>query len=49
MHMFIYFEEGNGNPLQCSCLGNPMDREAWHTIVHGTARIGRNLATKPRP
>jgi len=20
---------GNGNPLQCSCLGNPMDREAW--------------------
>ena len=21
--------EGNGNPLQCSCLGNPMDREAW--------------------
>ena len=22
-------EEGNGNPLQCSCLGNPMDRGAW--------------------
>ena len=22
-------EEGNGNPLQSSCLGNPMDREAW--------------------
>ena len=21
--------EGNGNPLQCSCLENPMDREAW--------------------
>ena len=21
--------EGNGNPLQCSCLGNPMDRGAW--------------------
>ena len=22
--------EGKGNPLQYSCLGNPMDREAWH-------------------
>ena len=22
-------EEGNGNPFQCSCLGNPMDRGAW--------------------
>ena len=27
--------EGNGNPLQYSCLGNPMDREAWWAIVHG--------------
>ena len=25
--------EGNGNPLQCSCLGNPMDREVWWAIV----------------
>ena len=25
----------NGNPLQDSCLGNPMDREAWLAIVHG--------------
>ena len=25
--------EGNGNPLQCSCLGNPMDRGAWQPIV----------------
>ena len=25
---------GNGNPLQDSCLENPMDREAWQTIVH---------------
>ena len=24
--------EGNGNPLQCSCLRNPMDREAWQFI-----------------
>ena len=27
-------EGGNGNPLQYSCLGNPMDRGAWHVIVH---------------
>ena len=26
--------EGNGNPLQYSCLGNPMDRGAWRAIVH---------------
>ena len=30
--------EGNGNPLQYSCLGNPMDRKAWHTTVHGVAK-----------
>ena len=27
--------EGNGNPLQYSCLGNSMDREAWLATVHG--------------
>ena len=27
--------EGNGNPLQCSCLGNPMDRGAWSATVRG--------------
>ena len=26
--------EGNGNPLQYSCLGNPMDRGAWGATVH---------------
>ena len=26
--------EGNGNPFQYSCLGNPMDREAWQAKVH---------------
>ena len=30
--------EGNGNPLQYSCLENPMDRGAWQTTVNGTAR-----------
>ena len=29
--------EGNGNPLQHSCLGNPMDRGAWQATVHGVA------------
>ena len=30
--------EGNGNPLQYSCLENPMDRGAWQTTVHGVAK-----------
>ena len=29
--------EGNGNPLQYSCLDNPMDRGAWRAIIHGVA------------
>ena len=37
---------GNGNPFQCSCLGNPMDR-AWWATVHGVSRVQHNLATKP--
>ena len=31
---------GNGNPLQYSCLENPMDRGAWWAIVHGVAESG---------
>ena len=42
-------EEGNGNPLQYSCLGNPMDRGAWWATVHGVARVGHDLTTKPPP
>ena len=30
--------EGNGNPLQYTCLKNPMDRGAWQAIVHGVAK-----------
>ena len=30
--------ERNGNPLQCSCLRNPMDRRAWQVTVHGVAK-----------
>jgi len=29
---------GNGNPLQYSCLGNPMERGAWRVTVHGVAK-----------
>jgi len=32
------FGEGNGNPLQYSCLENPMDGGAWWTAVHGVAK-----------
>ena len=41
--------EGNGNPLQYSCLGNLMDRGAWQAAVLGVARIGHDLATKLAP
>ena len=34
---------GNGNPLQYSCLENPMDRGAWQTIVHGVAKSWTRL------
>ena len=30
--------KGNGNPLQYSCLGNPMDTGAWWAIVYGVAK-----------
>jgi len=30
--------EGNGNPPQYSCLGNPIDRGAWWATVHGDAK-----------
>ena len=30
--------EEDGNPLQYSCLGNPMDRGAWWATVHGVAK-----------
>ena len=29
---------GDGNPLQYSCLENPMEREAWHTTTHWVAK-----------
>ena len=47
--------EGNGNPLQCSCLENPMDRGAWWATVHRVAngqtlmkRLSTQEHTNPR-
>ena len=36
--------EGNGNPLQYSCLENPMDSGAWQSIVHGVAKSWTRLS-----
>ena len=36
--------EGNGNPLQYSLLGNPMDRGAWQATVHGAAKRQTRLS-----
>ena len=38
--------EGNGNPLWCSCLGNPMDRGIGQLQSMGSQRVGHSLATK---
>ena len=38
--------EGNGNPLQYSCLEKPTDRGAWWATVHGVARVRHDLAIK---
>ena len=37
--------EGNGTPLQHSCLGNPMDRGTWRATVHGVAKSWTKLLT----
>ena len=35
--------EGNGNPLQYSCLENPTDRGAWQASAHGVAKSQKQL------
>ena len=39
----LYIEEGNGNPLQCSCLENPRDGGAWWAAVYGVAQSWTRL------
>ena len=41
--MHIYGGAGNGNPLQYSCLENPMDRGAWQAMVHRVAESWTQL------
>ena len=36
--------EGNGNPLQYSCLGNPIDRRPWQARVHGVSKSRTQLS-----
>ena len=36
--------EGNGNPLQYSCLENPMDRGTWQATVHGASQSRTKLS-----
>ena len=37
---------GNGNPLQCSCLKNPMDRGTWQATVQRLQRVGHDQQTE---
>ena len=39
--------EGNGNPLQYSCLENSMDKGAWRGTVRGVAKSQMRLSTRP--
>ena len=38
--------EGNGNPLQCSCLENPRDRGAWWAAVYGVTQLDTTEVTQ---
>ena len=42
--LYNIIREGNGTPLQCSCLGNPKDGGAWWAAVHGAARSRTRLS-----
>ena len=41
--------EGNGDPLQCSCLESPIDRGAWRLQSLGSQRVGHDLVAAPPP
>ena len=42
--IYIYIREGNGTPLQYSCLENPMDGGAWWAAVHGVTKSRERLS-----
>ena len=43
-YMYTYGGEGNGTPLQYSCLENPMNGGAWWAVVHGVAKSQTRLS-----
>ena len=43
---YIFKREGNGNPLQYSCLKNPMNRGTWWAIVNGVTKSQTWLSTR---
>ena len=43
-YLVLKIGEGNGNPLQYSCLENPMDAGTWGTTVHGVAKSQTRLS-----
>ena len=43
-YSYIYVGKGHGNPLQYSCLENPMDRGAWWAIVHWVTKSWTQLS-----
>ena len=52
LNLYLKFDsmldrEGNGNPLQYSCLGNPMDGGAWWAAVHGVTMSQARLSILP--
>ena len=49
MHILVYFAEGNGNPLQYTCLENLIDCSLPGSSVHEIARVGHDLVTTPPP
>ena len=48
-HCITSKTQGNGYPLQYSCLENPLDRGVWQATVQGVTRVGQDLAAKPPP
>ena len=46
--LVLRIEEGSGNPLQYSCLKNPIDRGAWKAAVHGVAKSQTQLSNFTR-
>ena len=41
----VFIGEGNGHPLQCSCLGNSLGSGAWWAALHGSQSVGHDWAT----